>query len=239
MQAALQEYALNNNGRFPAGQPTAEASLSLLYKSNYVNAYLLRGMIPSEKAVQTVLSRGGVLAPDSCGWQYVAGLTSADDPKIAILWCKAALGHNGQRTKDAGREVLFLGGREWVSGADWPKFLRDQQVLLNKRTLREKTALPLVTCLIKLPDGRLVESIDAPGTIDDESVGPDSEGQRGLPAETLTPAVLNIFRAPVQNGSLTRYLSFSNLNSMPVVISFSNGVPDHTNAVYRMWPDKR
>jgi hypothetical protein len=89
MEAALERYAEDNGGRYPATGATPEAALSLLYKSNYADAYLLRGMTASEKTVRSILESGGVLGGESCGWQYVPGLTQADDTGLALLWLSA------------------------------------------------------------------------------------------------------------------------------------------------------
>ena len=79
MMGALEEYAQNNRGHYPTGQASPEASLSLLYRSNYIDANTLRGMTVPEITVSRILKSGGVLGPDTCGWQYIDGLTYADD----------------------------------------------------------------------------------------------------------------------------------------------------------------
>jgi hypothetical protein len=135
MAGALRAYADDHNGQFPAGKPTPETSLSLLYQGEYANAYLLRGKTVPEKTVETILKGGGLLGPESCGWHYVEGLTVADDARIAILWDKVGLGHNGQRLKNGGHEVVFVDGdRQFVAGKDWDGFLKGQQDLLAART---------------------------------------------------------------------------------------------------------
>jgi hypothetical protein len=94
-------------------------------------------MTVPEKVVQGIHDKGGRLGPDSCGWQYVPGLTRADDPALALLWCKAALSHNGRRNKDGGREVVYIGGvKGWISGDRWPAFLEGQKDLLKRRSKR-------------------------------------------------------------------------------------------------------
>ena len=137
LSMSLQQYAEDHGGKYPAGEATPEACLSLLYRSNYATAYELRGMTVPEKTVRRILEGGGLLGPDTCGWQYVPGLTRGDDEKIAMLWCKTALGHNGDRTRDGGRQVTFLDGHiEWVSGGRWPGFLQEQKELLAQRSVR-------------------------------------------------------------------------------------------------------
>jgi hypothetical protein len=103
MSFALEQYAEENGGTYPAGEASPEASLTLLYRSNYIDPDTLRGMTVPEQTVRRILQGGGLLGPESCGWQYVPGLTRADDLGLALLWCKSPLGHNGQRTKNGGR----------------------------------------------------------------------------------------------------------------------------------------
>ena len=152
MQAALRIYADDHGGRFPAGESSPEASLSLLYQSkqpgleaNYIgDGYILRGMTVPEETVQQILVGGGLLGPDTCGWHYVEGLTRADDGRIALLWPKVALGHDGQRMRDGGREVLFVSQWiEWIPGDKWEAFLEEQKELLSQRS--EKPAAKIRT----------------------------------------------------------------------------------------------
>ncbi len=135
MGLALRLYAQEHGGAYPAGESSPEASLSLLCRSNYIDVGTIRGMTVPERTVRGVIEGGGLLGPQNCGWQYVEGLTQTNDPRIALLYCKEALGHNGQRTKDGGRQVLFVGdgGIQWVSGDRWSAFLSEQSELLRSK----------------------------------------------------------------------------------------------------------
>ena len=235
MMFALEGYAQENGGKFPAGGESPEADLSLLYTSQLVDANTLRGMTVSRKTVQGILNKGGLLGPDSCGWQYEPGLTLADDPELALLWCKSALNHNGRRSKDGGREVLFIGrGREWVSGERWPAFLERQTDLMKRRSKREMDGKPLVTWLVELPDGSVVDHVDASYTLTEKSNGPDSSGTGSSSGQEFSSSQLVWYRAPLLNGQVTRTLSFTNLVSDPVTVTFESGVPDNTNVVFKM-----
>jgi hypothetical protein len=232
MSGALEQYAEENGGRYPAGEASPEASLSLLYKSNYIDPYTLRGMTVPEKTARPILEGGGLLGPDSCGWQYVPGLTRADDPGLALLWCKSALGHNGQRTKDGGRQVVFIGrGIEWISGNKWPSFLQEQKALLEHRSARAVTGTPLVMGIIELPDGTHLSGVDGYCTTREITKGLDSSGNS---TSSGTGCQLLWYQAPIQDGAVTRTLSFSNLVSDPVTITFKKGIPSVTNFVFRM-----
>lgn len=83
---ALRDYAAANNGNFPAGDATPEASLSLIHPTwEHGYAYLLCGKTGSETATQEVLDRGELLGPETCGWNYVEGLRLDDDPRLALF----------------------------------------------------------------------------------------------------------------------------------------------------------
>lgn len=126
----LEEYANDHGGAYPAGESSPEASLSLLYPK-YATADLLRGKTVPLDVVEPVLQGGGRLGPDTCGWHYVEGLTQQDDPRLALLWDKVGLGHNGQKLKDGGHTVLFVGLRkEYIPGDKWDAFLEEQKQLL-------------------------------------------------------------------------------------------------------------
>jgi hypothetical protein len=126
---ALLDYADRHGGWFPKGEESPEASLSLLQRDapESVNANLLRGKTVPEDAVQTRLEAGQLLTPETCGWHYVEGLRKDDEPRLALFWDKAGLGHNGERLSGGGHYVCFLGGSiEYVSGDQWESFLADQ-----------------------------------------------------------------------------------------------------------------
>jgi hypothetical protein len=135
---ALQQYAEDHDGAYPAGEASPEASLSLLYPK-YVDAEVLRGKTVPVEVVKERLERGERLTPETCGWHYVEGLTLKDNPRIALLWGKVGLGHNGQRTSDGGQVVLLVNlGYEYIHGPDWASFLEEQQRLLTERERRKR-----------------------------------------------------------------------------------------------------
>jgi hypothetical protein len=129
---ALARYAQDHGGRYPSGEATPEASLSLLYPK-YIDADTLRGKTVPLEVVEYVLKQGKRLGPDTCGWHYVEGITDKDDPELALVWDKAGLGHNGERLSGGGHDVVFRYGVRYVSGADWPEFMKKQEELLAKR----------------------------------------------------------------------------------------------------------
>lgn len=133
LYSALAEYADSHGGAFPTGEPTAEASLSLLYPK-LADADLLRGKTVPLAAAQAAFDKNGRLDPASCGWHYVEGLTVYDDPELALFWDKVGLGHNGQRLSEGGHWVHFVSGiREYIPENQWPAFLDKQKKLLAQR----------------------------------------------------------------------------------------------------------
>jgi hypothetical protein len=127
--SALEQYAEDHGGAFPAGEATPEACLSLLYP-RYADANLLRGKTVPLTVVQATLDRGERLGPQTCGWHYVPGLRLDDDPSLALAWDKAGLGHNGERLPQGGHYVLFLGvGVDHVPASKWEAFLQEQERL--------------------------------------------------------------------------------------------------------------
>jgi hypothetical protein len=134
VHVALLRYAQAHDGRFPTGQSTPEASLSLLYREDFIDAYLLRGKTVPERNVQQRLDSGQLLTPDTCGWHYVEGLRLTDNPQLALFWDKAGLDHNGGRLPRGGHIVTFISGdRRQIIAAEWPAFLAAQQQLLAAR----------------------------------------------------------------------------------------------------------
>lgn len=133
---ALQQYAEEHGGAYPAGEPTPDACLSLLYPK-YADAVLLSGKTVPLAVAQKRLAHGQLLTPETCGWHYVPGLTLKSNPEIALLWGKVALGHNGERTPDGGQTVVRVDSQlDYIKGSDWASFLEYQQELLAARALK-------------------------------------------------------------------------------------------------------
>lgn len=124
---ALHDYADRHGGKFPHGGTTPEASLGLLYPRD-ANAYLLSGKIVPPEETEAVLTSGGTLSPEICGWHYVEGLTIDDDPELALFWCKEPLGHNGQ-VSDSYVVWTVSGIKEYVALSEWEDYLKQQQEL--------------------------------------------------------------------------------------------------------------
>ena len=114
--------------------------MSLLYRWNcdMCPAETLRGKTVPDERVRSLLERGELLGPGTCGWHYAEGLTTSDNPELAIVWDKVGLGHNGQDLY-GGHSVWLKDGPERVIPATaWPEFLRRQEELMALRTHNTK-----------------------------------------------------------------------------------------------------
>ena len=199
------------------------------------DANMLRGMTVPLETTRRVLENGQLLDAKSCGWHYVEGLTKSDNPQLALLWCKEALQHDGSRGKSGSREVLRVDGRRTsISAAKWPDFLANQKQLLEKRSASEINGEPLVRAVVELPDHTRVEKVEGHYVMDHSSHSKDSSGSGSRSSSSLDVSELTWYWAPVQDGSETRTLMFSNMTSDPVTVNFINGVPDVREVVFRM-----
>lgn len=135
----LVSYAQRHGGRFPTGEVTPEASLSLICKERDLGcAGLLRGKSVPMAVTERQLAANGLLTPATCGWHYEEGLTSQDQD-CGLFWDKAGLGHNGGRLWTGGHIVTFVDGRrQHIPAARWEEFLNRQAVLRNQARARQK-----------------------------------------------------------------------------------------------------
>jgi hypothetical protein len=126
----LSFYANDHDGWFPRGENTPEASLSLLYRQEPGIANALRGKTVPGSVVRARLERGELLPPETSGWHYVEGLRKGDDPRLALFWDKAGLGHNGERLDGGGHTVHFVDmSTERVPSDRWDEFIAEQETL--------------------------------------------------------------------------------------------------------------
>ncbi len=126
----LREYADAHGGVFPTGKSTPEASLSLVASGKDPTHFeLLRGKTIPASIVVAQLRAAGELTPQTCGWNYVEGLTK-DDGDCALFWDKDGLGHNGERLAGGGYMVTFANSNQKHIPADkWSQFLAEQSKL--------------------------------------------------------------------------------------------------------------
>lgn len=229
---ALHAYAEDHGGHFPFGGKNPEASLSLLY-SNYLDAYTLRGKTVPLKTVQEALAQDGKLGPESCGWHYVEGLTEADDPGIAIVWDKVGLGHNGERLKRGGHEVIFVDGdRRFISAVEWTTFLERQKTLLAKRDIQAIKSIPALVATIHLPTGQMLDHYDGPYVLN--STETDEYGA-GHGTQSGSGPQLRWYRF-VPDGHITWILILTKerLRSKPISFDVKDGRATPTSIIFEM-----
>jgi hypothetical protein len=234
----LYNYAQRHNGHFPTGAGCPEASLSLLYRENPVEcgANILRGKTVPEEVVKDILERDGLLAPDSCGWHYVEGLTLADAPEIAIVWDKVGLDHNGRNLK-GGHSVCYLSGlEEVVPASDWAGFLETQAQLMAKRVEAAKQGRPMLTAKIRLPSGEVVDHFDGPYSFVENVVEKTGSSSGFSGGGTLDASGLKWWH--MREGETTLSLTLNGRQSKPARISVSGGVATPNSIVFEMQAEK-
>jgi len=140
----LTEFAAQHDGWFPAGQNSPEASLSLLCSNSVTLVPTVRGKTVAEPVARAALLQDGVLSPESCGWNYVEGLSTNDSSQLAIAWDKSwGVGHDGRRIRGFGREVVYTDGSDGVIlFENWPKFAMEQRDKLTKLIAARETNGP-------------------------------------------------------------------------------------------------
>jgi hypothetical protein len=226
---ALRQYAEDHGGHFPSGGDCPEASLSLLY-SNYVDANLLRGKTVPLQTVEGALATNGKLGPVTCGWHYVEGITLSDDPRIAIVWDKVGLGHNGERVRNGGHAIIRADGmRDFVSGADWPKFLQEQRELLAHRTQEAIQAVPALMARIRLPNGEVLTNCS--GAYELATTG--SGGQGTQSGSSLDLQWYHIYPEEGQ-ATWTLTLPDQKLRSKPVTLTIKEGRASPDSIIFEM-----
>ena len=223
---SLLTYAERHDGHFPSGGGCPEASLSLLYREHYdIDGYILCGKTKSAEVANKILKRGELLGPDTCDWHYVEGLTLSDDSRLALVWDKVGLGHNGQRLPGGGHSIWRLyGGEEVIPGSEWPHFLEEQERLMAERTEAAKKGLPALAAKVRLPSGEIVDHYDAPFSLEQShrcfSGGGGSHGP--TTGRNLDASVLQ-WRKLSDNSTWTFVLSLDGWKSKPVEVEVSTG----------------
>jgi hypothetical protein len=78
-----------------------------------------------------MLERGELLGPETCGWNYVEGLSLDSNPKLALFWDKEGLSEIGARLPEGGHFVSYINlPYEYVPASKWNSFLAEQRRLL-------------------------------------------------------------------------------------------------------------
>jgi hypothetical protein len=234
LRFSLENYADQHGGRYPSGEKTPEASLSLLIP-DYSNAHVLRGKTVPLETVENVLSSGRRLDPDSCGWHYVEGLTKSDDGRIAIFWDKVGLGHNGQRLLEGGHSVYFLNYDHRVVSADeWPQFLEEQAKLIASRNEQAKSGQPALIAIIRLPSGKIVDHFEGNWRLETRKQFKDGSSQGEQSGSGLGQSELRWYH--LADGRITYVLTLveKGWRSEPVTVEVRNGKANPSSITFDM-----
>lgn len=234
LRLALENYADQHGGRYPAGEKTPEASLSLL-SPDYAGEHLLRGKtVPVEK-VEKLLAAGRRLDPETCDWHYVDGLTKSDDGRIAIFWDKVGLGHNGQRLPEGGHSVYFLNyEHRVVTDAEWPQFLEEQAKLLASRDERAKSGRPALIANIRLPSGNIVDHFEGNWRLDISRQFNNGSSQGDETGSDLGPSYLCWYHLPDGHATYVLTLVDKGWRSKPVKVEVQNDRANPSSITFDM-----
>jgi hypothetical protein len=237
---ALQQYAEEHDGHFPAGGACPEASLSLLDRGrNGFYAGELCGKTKSAEAAKAILERGELLGPDTCDWHYVEGLTLSDDSRLALVWDKVGLGHNGERLSGGGHSIWRLGcGDEVIPGSEWPRFLEEQERLMAARTEATKKGLPALTAKVRLPSGEIVDHYDAPYSLEEShSYSSGGGGSHGPWTGPKLDASVLRWQKLSGDSTWTFLLSLNGWKSKPVKVQVLHGRVIPNSVIFEMQTD--
>jgi hypothetical protein len=237
--ASLLMYADRHGSRFPSGGGCPEASLSLLYRAVNESPYVLSGKTKSAEAAEQILKRGELLGPDTCDWHYVEGLTQCDDPRLALVWDKVGLGHNGERLAGGGHTILRVGslGEEVIPESEWSAFLEEQERLMAARTDAAKKGLPELTAKIRLPSGEIVDHFDGPYTLSESFTSANGNSGSGSGSSSQLTASLLRWNRLTDDCTTTYTLSFNGMTSKRVVIKTSQGKAKPDSITFVMQAD--
>jgi len=238
LELALHQYAEEHGGFYPAGEATPEASLSLLYPK-YANANLLSGKTVPVERVQEILEQGKLLGPETCGWHYVEGLSLNDNRRLAIFWDKVGLGHNGQRLRNGGHSVVFVGRDfEVISAQEWPSFLEEQEKLLASRDEIAVKGKPILTANLRLPSGEVTDHFDGAWQLDKtfQSFDDTRSGKGSTSGPSLSALSLTWHRGELQDGTITFVLSVPSKawKSNPVTVTVKDGKASPNSITFQM-----
>lgn len=227
MALSLMMYAHGNDGFYPAGEATPEASLSLLYKDYFQVPDILGGKTVPSGVAKEILESGRLLGPDSCSWHYVEGLTEADSCELAIFWDKVpGLGHNCERMPEGRREVVFLtGASSYIPEKEWDAFLKEQEALMAARSERVKKGEPLLSAKIQLPDGSIVDSYNGKYKI--------RQGSGSSSSDSLNSAQLKWYKI-FEEGETTFILELPGMISDPVKVKIKDDKATPASFIFKM-----
>jgi hypothetical protein len=173
------------------------------------------------------------------GSTLLEGLTTNDDHRLAILWDKVGLGHNGQRLRAGDHIVVFLNdARRLIRGNEWEDFLDEQLQLLANRDAGGNKDRPILVGKMRLPSGKLTDRFDGPFLLTIRTMRPSGSGTGARSGESLSASILRWHRnhSDVQEGTTTFILSLpgEGLRSSPVTVNIKDGKVSPSEIVFDM-----
>lgn len=141
----LETYAMDHNGSFPFH--TNGYADALLLARDYCSDAELTGPGYNKAVFERVRKTGENAPEEEFGRVYVQGLSTTNDPRIAILFDKVPSpgGDHSHLLRrlwaPLGREVYTVGdGMHFILESEWPKYAREQVELLVAAGLPRRVA---------------------------------------------------------------------------------------------------
>jgi hypothetical protein len=132
MIEALRAYSTDKAGAFPDAGANPLEALRKLYPKYLADPLPLAGLSGDRQLLKQQILEGSAITEAASSWVYWPGLSSDDDPEIAVIWeRRSGLRFNGSRAQ--GHEVGFVGGyMRQVSDGNWEAFVKEQGVRRGK-----------------------------------------------------------------------------------------------------------
>ena len=136
--SALNIYASDHGGWYPREAATPLESLRCM-TNELGDSGLLAGISGNREETVRRVWAGLPIDETISSWVYFPGFRNDDDPKLAIIWERAAgVRFNGGRAD--GHAVGFVGGgHRQIRQAQWADFLKEQEEL-RKTILQSRSS---------------------------------------------------------------------------------------------------
>ena len=125
----LERYADEHGGSYPSVDFEDHLGLDkLISPGDLLSLERVVGKAGDAEEAKRFFDENGFLLRRHSSWKYVSGLSSDSPSTLALAWDKIPLGHNGQRTSNNSREVIYPGGIvDTINQHDWNDFMEHQR----------------------------------------------------------------------------------------------------------------